>query len=69
MANDKDLSPHRTAALRKWLHIANARLLMIERQRRQIMANATALLQRLEGRPTDKRPKRPRLVSRMAKSG
>jgi hypothetical protein len=63
-----DLSPNRVAALRKWLRAANSRLLMVQRQRHLLIANATALLQRLE-QPKATRLKRPSLLSRMVKSG
>jgi hypothetical protein len=64
------LAPKRTAALKRWLHVANGRLLSLQRQRQQLMANATALLQRLEQpvRSSKKSPK-PGLASRLAKAG
>ena len=67
MENLPDLPPSRIAALRKWLHAANARLLSIERARRELMATASVLLDRVGSVQPSKgaRPKRPKLVSRM----
>ena len=42
--NHYDLPHGRIAALRKWLHVANARLLSIERTRQELMAAASILL-------------------------
>jgi hypothetical protein len=63
-----DLSPKRVAAMRKWLRAANSRLLMVQRQRLQIVANASSLNQRLEQVNRAKRLKQPNLVSRMLRS-
>jgi hypothetical protein len=38
-----DLPPTRAAALRKWLQVANSRLLLLEHHRQQLLALATTL--------------------------
>lgn len=63
-----DLSPNRAAALRKWLNVANARLLTLQRQRQQLIANATALARQLEQLQTS-RAKWGRLLAPTAKTG
>jgi hypothetical protein len=53
------LPPGRIAALRKWLHAANTRLLSMERTRRELIAAATEIADgaRLARQPKRKRAK------------
>jgi hypothetical protein len=57
------------AALRRWLRAANARLMLVQRQREQNIALATALLEGLGQPKKERTARRPRLASRMAKAG
>src|SRR5215467_1388548 len=50
-ASDRvDLPPTRAAALRKWLGVANSRLLSLERHRRQLLVMAATLADSLAQR-------------------
>jgi len=50
-ASDRvDLPPTRAAALRKWLEVANSRLLSLERHRRQLLVMAATLADSLAQR-------------------
>ncbi len=63
------LAPNRTAALKRWLHAANGRLLSLQRQQRELVAAARSLLDQAEpARASKKRPKRG-LVSRLGEAG
>jgi len=64
----EDLSPYRVAALRRWLRAANSRLLLVQHQRKLLIANAAAVKQQVEQLQRE-RAKRGRFPSRMAKSG
>ena len=64
-----ELPPKRIAALRKWLHVANSRLLSIQHQRQQLLATATTLANGLEQRSKRSVQKRPKLLARLAKAG
>lgn len=69
-ADTTHLSANRTAALKRWLHVANGRLLSLQRQRQQLIANATALLQRIEQpAQSSNRRSKPGLAARLAKAG
>jgi hypothetical protein len=64
-----DLPPNRAAALRKWLQVANSRLLLLEHYRQELLALATSLADSLgqrSGRPAQKRGK---LAARLARAG
>jgi hypothetical protein len=64
-----DLSPTRAAALRKWLQVANSRLLLLERHRQQLLALAATLADSLgqrNSRPTQKRGK---LAAKLTRTG
>jgi hypothetical protein len=63
------LPPKRVAALRKWLHVANARLLSVQREREQLIAAAAAILKAVGPAAKASRSKRPKLASKLAKAG
>jgi hypothetical protein len=62
-----ELPDRREAAARRWLRSANARLLALERGRRELVASARAILRELDENRA--RPKRPKLGSKLAKVG
>jgi len=64
-----DLSPTRTAALRKWLQVANARLLLLERHRQQLLAMAATLADALGRRGSRPPQKRGKLAAKLARAG
>ena len=64
-----ELPSRHVAALRRWLRAANARLMLVQRQREENIAMAAALLRGLDQPNKDMSAKRPRLASRMAKAG
>jgi hypothetical protein len=65
----EELPPRRAAALRKWLRVANSRLLALQRQQQQLVATATTLASGLERGSRRSDTKRPRLAARLAKAG
>jgi len=64
-----DLPPTRAAALRKWLQIANSRLLLLEHHRQQLLAVATMLAESLGQRSSRPTQKRGKLAARLARAG
>ena len=67
-ADPTQLAANRTAAHKRWLQAANARLLSLQRQHRELVATAKSLLEHVEPARTKKvRP--PGLASRLAKAG
>jgi hypothetical protein len=64
-----ELPPKRVAALRKWLHVANSRLLSLQRERQQLLATARSLANGLGQRSRRSEAKRPKLAARLAKVG
>ena len=63
------LPPNRTAALKRWLHVANGRLLSLQRQQRELVTTAKSLLGQVEPARANKRRPKPGLASRLAKAG
>jgi len=61
-----ELAPTRVAALRKWLSVANSRLLALQRQRQQVLATAWTLATGVEHRSKRSAAKRPGLAARLA---
>jgi hypothetical protein len=61
------LAPNRTAALRRWLQAANARLLSLQRQQQELVATAKSLLEHVEPARTKKVRPKPGLASRLAR--
>ena len=66
---ETELSAARVAALRKWLRVANARLLSLQRDREQLIAAASSLAHALGQPGKVKRQKRPKLAVALTKSG
>ena len=64
-----DLPPTRAAALRKWLQVANSRLLLLEHHRQQLLALATTLADSLGQRSSRPAQKRGKLAARLARAG
>jgi hypothetical protein len=64
-----DLPPTRAAALRKWLQVANSRLLLLEHHRQQLLALAMTLADSLGQRSTRPAQKRGKLAARLARAG
>ncbi len=64
-----DLPPTRAAALRKWLRVANSRLLLLEHHRRQLLVLATTLAEALGQRSSRPAQKRGKLAARLARAG
>ena len=70
MGTDRpDLPPTRAAALRKWLQVANSRLLLLEHHRQQLLALATTLAEGLGQRSSRPAQKRGKLAARLARAG
>src|SRR5262245_52668337 len=70
MGSDRaDLPPTRAAALRKWLQVANTRLLLLEHHRQQLLALATTLAEALGQRSSRPMQKRGKLAARLARAG
>lgn len=64
-----DLAPTRAAALRKWLRVANSRLLLLEHHRQQLLVLATTLADSLGQRSSRPAQKRGKLAARLARAG
>jgi hypothetical protein len=64
-----DLPATRAAALRKWLRAANSRLLLLEHDRKQLLAIAAMLADALGQRSRRPRQKRGKLAARLARAG
>jgi hypothetical protein len=64
-----DLPPTRAAALRKWLRVANSRLLLLEHHRQQLLALATTLAEAPGQRSSRPAQKRGKLAARLARAG
>jgi hypothetical protein len=64
-----DLPPTRAAALRKWLRVANSRLLRLEHHRQQLLALAMTLADSLGQRSSRPAQKRGKLAARLARAG
>jgi hypothetical protein len=64
-----DLPPTRAAALRKWLQVANSRLLLLEHHRQQLLGLAATLAESLGQRSSPPRGKRGMLAARLARAG
>jgi len=64
-----DLSPTRAAALRKWLQVANSRLLLLERHRQQLLAMAATLADSLGQRSSRPTQKRGKLAAKLPRAG
>ena len=64
-----DLPPTRAAALRKWLQVANSRLLLLEHYRLELLALATTLADSLGQRSSRPAQKRGKLAARLARAG
>jgi len=64
-----DLPPTRAAALRKWLQVANSRLLLLEHYRLELLALATTLADSLGQRSSRRTQKRGKLAARLARAG
>jgi hypothetical protein len=64
-----DLPPTRAAALRKWLRVANSRLLLLEHHRQQLLALATTLAGSLGQHSSRPAQKRGKLAARLARAG
>jgi hypothetical protein len=58
-----DIAPRRIASIRRWLNLANGRLLSMQRHQSDLLEAARLLGVKPKSKP------RPRLVARLAKAG